>query len=312
MTKKTKVSFPFTCRLFILLVCVFMLTLPLGSGAKSDTVNNTVGFTVKAVIPQNQIDSSVTYFDLFMKPEKKQTLKVYVYNQADQDIYIQASAISASTSSNGIIDYKTPDILNETLLHPFAQLAEIEHPRLLIKANQHAIVYVDVTMPEEPYDGVVLGSIVITKELEEPLNTSQPTPDPTPTPAAQNGAAITNQYSYIIGVKLTMTDTPVSPDFELLQVVPQLVYYRPAITHSILNNQPLIIKGMKMELAITNSDTNEIVLQTDKIIDMAPNSVIDFPARLERGSLPSGNYISHVTLTLDDKEWLFEKAFVQE
>ncbi len=72
-------------------------------------------FTVQAVLPENQVNQNVSYFDLLMEPGDKQTLEVVLTNKTDKPVDVQVEAITASTNRNGIIDYSTPNISDETM-----------------------------------------------------------------------------------------------------------------------------------------------------------------------------------------------------
>ncbi|WP_317914836.1 WxL protein peptidoglycan domain-containing protein, partial [Carnobacterium maltaromaticum] len=45
-------------------------------------------FSVEPVIPENQKDTSHSYFDLMMKPSEQQTLKVHMRNDTDNEVTV--------------------------------------------------------------------------------------------------------------------------------------------------------------------------------------------------------------------------------
>ena len=118
------------------------------------------GYYVRAVLPDNQISNNLSYFDLRMQPGQSQTLEVEVVNESDKVITVDLAAVSASTNRNGIIDYKTPDIRDETLKIPFSEIAAPEDTSIVIEAHSTAMARITIDMPAEVYDGVVLGGLV--------------------------------------------------------------------------------------------------------------------------------------------------------
>ncbi len=80
---------------------------------------NPMGFYVRALLPENQRDTSLTHFDLQMQPEQQQQLDVEIVNTSSAPIWVSVEAVSASTAPNGVIDYYTPDVKDETLKIPF-------------------------------------------------------------------------------------------------------------------------------------------------------------------------------------------------
>lgn len=111
-----------------LLALLALLFVTMASGlsaqATSEDATGDIGYYVRAVLPENQIDDNLTYFDLRMEPGKAQTLEVEVVNETNETITVDVAAISASTNRNGVIDYKTPAIRDVTLVHPFSELAQ--------------------------------------------------------------------------------------------------------------------------------------------------------------------------------------------
>ncbi|WP_275667513.1 WxL protein peptidoglycan domain-containing protein [Bacillus haynesii] len=62
-----KISFTFTTML------ILAIAVSLGS---IKTWASELNFSVETVIPENQINKKLTYFDLLMEPSKKQTLEI--------------------------------------------------------------------------------------------------------------------------------------------------------------------------------------------------------------------------------------------
>lgn len=272
-----------------------------------------IGFYVRAVLPENQLDTSLTYFDLRMQPGQTQTLEVEVVNESDEAITVDLNAISASTNRNGVIDYKTSDIRDKTLEHPFSELAALETGALDIPANDSAMARVTVAMPQAEYDGVVLGGLVFTRRPTQPQQETQ-------------GMSLQNQYSYVIGVKLSENDTAVQPDFELESIQGETVNYQPAMVHSIRNRNAAIAKDVVLHVVLRDGSGQVVGELERQGIDMAPNSLMPLavtpqaPAGEggENGEadqnagapeLRPGEYTSEVTLDYQGESWKFEQAF---
>lgn len=277
------------------------------AAAAEDTGN--IGFYVRALLPENQNDKDLTYFDLKMRPGQSQSLEVEVVNETDGEIAVDISAISASTNRNGIIDYKTPDIRDASLAHPFSELAKVEESTLTIPAKSSAVARISLDMPAREYDGVVLGGLVFTRRDQAPQQSG--------------GTSLQNLYSYVIGVKLSETDAVVAPDFELEQVQGEAVNYQPALVHYIRNKNAAIAKGINLHVVLHNADGQVVGEATHTGIDMAPNSTMPLavtPAAPGAGAgqqgqntaspeLLPGDYTSQVTLEHDGQSWALEQKF---
>lgn len=259
-----------------------------------------IGFSVKAITPSNQIDLSHSYFDLKMVPGIKQTLEVNILNTSNEDITLEISANNASTNSNGIIEYKKSDIKDETLLIPFEEIAKVIEPTVIVPANRSKTVHIEIKMPDISYDGVVLGGIFIKKINEDaPVNAS-----------SSDSLSLRNVYSYVIGVKLSETETLVEPDFELLSVAPENVNYHTVIVAGIRNKEAAIAKNISLTVSIyEDTKITPLVTYQKSSVDMAPNSVMPFSVPWESGALMPGDYRATIHMEQDGKAWDFEMPF---
>lgn len=257
--------------------------------ASAQGVDST-NFTVQAVIPSNQIDKKQSYFDLKMNPGQSQTLSVKVINISKQEITIDVALRAASTNRNGVIEYQVQTTPDETLKVPFDKIAKTDS---MIKVAAHTTkkVNVTVTMPENEYDGTILGGIVFTKRQ----NGNQ-----------SSGVSINNLFSYVIGVKLTETDKQLSPDFRLKSIEPTLVNYRNAVVANIVNPVAMIFKGADVTANIYNKNGTTSLFSVNKTgISMAPNSVFPLPIEWEGQKMNPGDYRLELKLTYNKKlfEW---------
>lgn len=291
--------------LLVLGMALFATSVLTVSAAATRSANPEIGYYVQAGIPDNQIDTSLSYFDLKMEPGMKQTLQVEVANTTDQMIVVDAAVISASTNRNGVIDYKTPDIRDSSLKIPFSEIATLRESQILVPANWKKVVFIDIVMPETQYDGVVLGGIVFSKN---PASQQQAMS------RASNQMEIQNVYSYVIGVKLSETDVLVKPEFELFEIKAQVVNYQPAVVHFIRNKKAAIVKGMSLSLQVYKADTKEQVAEVEKDgLDMALNSVMPLAVSLDGLELKPGSYYTELSITTQDgMEEDFRMEFVIE
>lgn len=262
-----------------------------------------IGFYVRAVLPENQTDDSLSYFDLRTTPGESQELCVEVVNESGRELIVELAAVSASTNRNGVIDYKTPGVQDQTLTIPFSEIAKPEKRTITIGPydTQKAVTVINV--PEETYDGVILGGLVFTG-----ADSGQG--------QEADGTMIRNRYSYVIGVVLSDNDTIVRPDFELDSINAQLVNHYPAVVHQIRNRNAAIAKNINLHIIITDEDGRPVADVEKLGIDMAPNSVMPVAITLTgtednrfRGQLPAGNYNSEIYLEHAGNEYYFEEAF---
>ncbi len=272
------------------LICVLSL-LPIPVMAQ--TVNSS-DFTVRAIIPDNQIDKSKSYFDLLMKPGQAQTLSVDVINGGKEEITVDVALHAASTNRNGLIEYQVKVDPDETLKTPFNTISNTTD-QVKVAPGSAQKVNVTVTMPDQQFDGVILGGIVFTKRENN---------------AAASGVSINNQFSYVIGVKLSETDKEILPDFRIKSIETTLVNYRKAVSINIHNPVPLIIKNANVTAKIYRKNENAPLFSIDKNgIDMAPNSVFPLPIEWEGKNMDPGQYRLELKLANNGRIWDWKQDF---
>lgn len=282
-----------------LLAGLFMLAFCfVAAPAVSASEGTDVGFVMSAILPENQHTNS-TYFDLRMQPGQTQDLQVRVVNTGVKDIIVQVDAITASTAESGFIDYKTKGVQDETLKTPFSSIATPKQPELTVPAGESVVTEITVKMPEEEFDGIILGGISVTM-------------DPSKQGDAQEegeGIQIVNAYSYVTGVVLSETDTEVKPDFEGVSAYADMLHSRPAIFSEIRNSQAAIAKDVQMDIKVFRDGESTPKWEESKLVEFAPNSLLRYGVMITDGELEPGSYVSKVTLEKDGETWAFDLPF---
>ncbi|MBC1472705.1 DUF916 and DUF3324 domain-containing protein [Listeria seeligeri] len=263
-----------------------------------------VGYSVQAKIPNNQVDKKQTYFDLRMKPKQKQTVEIEVKNSSNEEIQVAASITYATTNRTGMIDYTQNDLTktDKSLLHPLPEIAKIPDDQRVLKipVNGTKVVQVNIEMPEETIDGVVLGAVKFTKKVTDETKKT-------------DGVSLKNEYSYIIGMQLSENDNKVTPNINLKSIKPALVNYRTAIVAKLQNDQPVIIKDLSVDAKVYKQGSNKVLYQTKKAdMTMAPNSSFDFDIDWENKPLEAGDYRLKMTATNGVETWKWDEKFTIE
>ena len=69
-----------------------------------------MGYSVKANLPENQIDKNKTYFDLKMDPNQKEEISLTVKNSSEEEIILNIVPNNSKTNQNGVIDYSDENL----------------------------------------------------------------------------------------------------------------------------------------------------------------------------------------------------------
>lgn len=264
-------------------------------GSESD-----VGFSVRAIIPKNQIDPMKSYFDLKMKPGQKQVIKIQVFNSSSQEETIEMDITFATTNRNGLIDYSETDSKrkDESLKFPLTEIAKTENREIVIPAGKSKIVPITISLPKQKFNGVILGAAHFKKQLKETNEHST------------SGVEIKNQYAYVVGIKLTETTEEVLPDLHLKYIQPKLINYRTAVVANIQNSEAVIVENMDVTAKIYKKGSIKLLYSTNKQdLNLAPNSNFEYPIDLKNDPFKPGTYRLKMKSIIGTQIWEWDEVF---
>lgn len=258
-----------------------------------------MAYSAKANIPENQINKTLTYFDLKMEPGQEQEISLTVSNSSDKQTTIILSPNSATTNQNGVIDYgQNKGKVDSTLKIPLSSVISKEQ-EVTLAPNETKQVLFTLKMPDKLFNGVLLGGFYVTKKEEaEDLK------------EAEKNVQIKNNYSYVIGIQLRETLEEVKPQLKMNQIKPALLNYRTAVTVNIQNTEATIIKEFDVHAKVRKKGNGTVLHEATKTdMSMAPNSNFDFPISWDNQSLEPGTYTLEMTAKSGENQWTFEEDF---
>lgn len=260
-----------------------------------------MNFSVTAIIPENQIDKNQTYFDLMMEPGKKQKVQVKLKNDTNREVVVETYTNTAVTNSNGITDYSTTNSkLDFTLKVPFSQIAKVEK-ETKVPSNSTIILEVEIEMPKDPFDGVILGGLYFKEK------------DTIREKGKSNNVQIENKYAYVVGVMLREKNINIKPDLKLNEVKPGQVNARNVITANLQNTKAALLKELSVDAKVYRENGDNILHETKKEnLRMAPNSNFDYAISWDNKALEPGMYRLEMKATDGDQKWEWTKKFTIE
>lgn len=253
-------------------------------------------FSVQAVLPDSQRNQEVSYFDLRLAPNQQEILTVQVTNNSDEEMVLEIGAQTATTNSNGVINYgKNDDPADDTLPVDFSKIAKIEEESITLAGQESRDVIIEVNMPDKSFDGQLLGGITVSEKLSE---------------EAENESQITNRFSYSLAVVISQTDTEVFPELDLRQVEVNQRNRRSYVIGSIQNQASLLLNDVNVEGKVyKKGETTPIYTDMRSDMRMAPNSTLPFGVSTGTKPLQSGEYTLTLLVTVDEDTWEFEEDF---
>lgn len=292
-------------RLAIFLMGVLIMTAPVSVFASekdsSEANKDTIGFTVKTILPNNQIDSSKGFYFLKLEPGQKQTIQLRIISTREEPRTVRIHVNDAVTSVEGTVEYgiDTPE-LDETLNMPTSEIIYIpeEYQEITVENFEEKTVEFDINTPEEPFEGIKLGAFRI---LGVPEGSE----------AKEQG--LTVQTGYTIGVVLT-------EDTEQYNIGGNLNFKEAKVTLSngskvigavLQNDQPKIIEGLTLNAEVTKKGSSKVLYKTTgKDLAVAPNSKFTYEIPMGMDKVAAGSYTLKLVLKNEEKEWSWEEEFL--
>ncbi|WP_317913830.1 DUF916 domain-containing protein [Carnobacterium maltaromaticum] len=147
-------------KFLIVLSIIFICIISFPKESQADSM----AYSVKADIPENQIDKAKTYFDLKMAPGQRQEISLTVSNSGDEETSIFITPNNATTNQNGVIDYSEEKAkLDSTLKIPLTSIISGKQEVKLNPKETKQVTFV-IQMPEKEYSGDILGGFYIQKK----------------------------------------------------------------------------------------------------------------------------------------------------
>ena len=289
---------------------VLCLVLAAAAAQGAPATDPVPGFTVRAVLPENQLDSQ-SYFQLLTPPGHSQTLELEVQNQLSEPMTLRIQVTGASSGAYGVIVYEDrekgasiSDGLPQWLRLAREEIAVDEDQGILaleedcLTLAPFAIVTLPfaLVLPEQPVEGHALGGIVVTKldETEQVETTS---------------FAVGSVYSYAIAVQIQSERQPAAtPAFSLGQVSLEKQAGFPALTAALHNEAPLVVARATLRLQLFAAQEESPLLDTGtQRFAMAPLTTMPYtvPLPTELYLVP-GDYRVLMVITLRGGQYTFE------
>lgn len=254
-----------------------------------------MGFTVRPQLPENQRPGGSGFFDLLVTPGQRQEITITVVNTADTETAVTVEAFTVATNRNGIVAYSGRGENDVTLVHDLADIITVSTPEVTIPAGAERDVTLTIQVPDEGFDGVLLGSVFVLQGVTDEERESD--------------SMILNQFAFATAIMLD-AGRPVEPDFAMGEVSAQLLDWRSAIVAEIRNIQPLLAKEVKTRAQIFPVGSSDAIFDHTVQADFAPNSIFPFPLYDEAGyGIQPGRYTAIINLEYQGQTWEFEREF---
>ncbi|WP_086311982.1 hypothetical protein A5821_003227 [Enterococcus sp. 7F3_DIV0205] len=272
---------------------ILLLFLTIGSVSQASEID----FSVKAILPENQRSKEISYFDLRVVPGETQTLSIELTNDTDEEITVYASANSAITNDNGVVDYSYKDTKKDSsAVFTFSEIASMPKEIILPKKSNKTIECT-VDIPKHPFDGYVLGGLYFEQKEEKEAQ-------------SQGALAVGNRFSYVVGVLLSETDKEVKPELALNDVKATQLNGNNAVIMNIQDKKAAMIKKLQLDAKLYYEDETKPRYENhQESLTMAPNTNFNYKIDLKDQPFVAGNYTVKLKANDGYKDWSWERKF---
>lgn len=253
-----------------------------------------VGFNIQMLSSDAQHDANASYFDLRLLPGQKETIKFRLNNTSDEASTYSVHVNQAYTNSQGFIDYTDVDGTKENDIPYKIQDMVTYEKKVTVAAKTSVDVPIDITMPDKAFDGQIMAGIQVLKDQEK------------------SDDQINVDYGYILGLKITESDTPVVREMNLVSVTPEASFGQPSVIATVQNPTMDAYGHLKYVVDIKNKKEDKSIYSKtyDDNMEMAPNSLFDLAINTKDQPLVAGDYSLNMTITdAKDNKWTFDKEF---
>ncbi|MBO0477334.1 DUF916 and DUF3324 domain-containing protein [Vagococcus sp. DIV0080] len=244
--------------------------------------------SVNAILPENQHNKEVTYYDLRMTPGQKQELEFELNNPSDKDETVKIEINNGTTNDSGSIDYsdRGKEYKRDNSLKLALSDVATAPDKVVVKKNSKETIKIKLDMPKEEFDGMIIGGIRVSKADEEDSKDE----------SSGGGMQIKNKVAYTVGLNLSENDKEVKAELDLIKVFPGQTGGRNVVKANVQNNQPQLLEEIEYKAHVTKKGQTEVLHKSSvENYRFAPNSNFNFDISWESQPFRSGDYTLFMT-----------------
>ncbi|MFC4652307.1 DUF916 and DUF3324 domain-containing protein [Lactococcus nasutitermitis] len=261
------------------IVFIFILVFTVCLGTKKVAANE-FNFSVTPVIPSNQIQEGLSYFNLSLKAGQKQTLQLVVANSTNKEVTVNIGIASSTTNVNGVVEYSPNDIkADKSLKYNLSDYVKAPK-KILLSPQSKQNISVEVQMPKNNFDGIMAGGLTFKEEVASPSQASK-----------TKGVTINNQYRFVIALLMQQNTKNLAPILNMNNVTASQANSRNAVYANFENSAATFLRNMVVDAKVTKNNSSTVLYSLQKeMMSMAPNSNFSLPMSLNGKKFQAGTY----------------------
>lgn len=260
-------------------------------------------FEVQPILPKEQKDQSLNYFDLSLSKDQTKEIKMKIQNFTNHKITVNSDLRNAMTQIGGGINFQpTTKGLDQSLKNPFTKIAKLDKngQRIDLDPRQAKTIKVTIKMPSEQTRGLIYGDWHFIEYLNK----------------KGGQTSVASNYAYSVGVALRGQHYRVYPELKYHKVSAMLYQQHPATAVKIRNTQPMAVNNVSAKAVVSKKgvfSSKRVFTMSNKSI--APNSILVLPVSWNYDRLDPGKYTVEAAIKGENlwnklpMTWHFKKQF---
>jgi Bacterial protein of unknown function (DUF916)./Protein of unknown function C-terminal (DUF3324). len=260
----------------------------------------TTEIAIAPVYPDNQITEN-GIFNLKVTPGQKETIKLKIANLSKENQRVTVQPTTSYTADSGVLSIdrvKTPKTTTAPV--KFSNIVrEADHKKtVIIPANEIVEVPFTFMVPKKPFEGVVVGGLLVKSSTEE-------------NPLIHKGVSVKNKFAYTMSVVLKEEVKKAEPDLKLGAIKAGRVGTDIKVNSVYKNIKPAVVSDMTVNAVITTKGDGRVMGKTTQTgMSMAPNSGFKFTNNWDKKTINPGTYHYKANVqTADGHHWTLETDF---
>lgn len=245
-------------------------------------------------------------FNITGDPGQTVDLKLLVVNKSSNARQFRFDVVTAYTNDSGALAYDKAKVIDSSLKYPVRNYATPKDAVFKIPGNKTATLTFKVTIPQNKYNGTIMGGVTVTPYKEKAKGT-----------VSSNGTLIKNKFSYSIPIQIKQNGTKAEdPKYSIRTVRPALVNTssgsKQGIKANIHNSTNSYAGNLSTTAIVTKKgDKNFKIKRNYDSQNIAPTTNYNLGVAWGNRSFQSGEYHLKVTYKTAGglKSWVLNKDF---
>ncbi|MEG0285815.1 MAG: DUF916 and DUF3324 domain-containing protein [Vagococcus sp.] len=261
----------------------------------ADDKKHGIGFEIRPILPQTQIDNSLGYYYFETKPGVKQEIELSVLNVQDKDITVEIFVENAISTKTGSIDYTTNlEKVHDSLKNPMSEILAPTEKVVTVKPEEEKIVFLEINPPAETYEGAKMGRVIVKEKTEE------------------SSVGVSQEYQYGIGV-ITSESGDLFNDGDILKLEDAKAFVSngsKVIQGELVNPLPKTIEDLEVRAFVTKKgDSKKLKEKNIDNFSFAPNSKVLYEIPWGLTNFETGEYTFNFKASNDFESFDLTKDF---